>query len=81
MVASYLIPQWYLSEYFEDKYRTELDGKPEYCSKENKDCECSGTIYYGSKLSDGHLDTSKAFKTVESSGSLTCSDTNLGGDP
>ena len=75
LVATYLIPQWYLSEYFEDKYRRELDDNPEYCSKENKQCECYGTIFYGSKLSEGNLDMTKSYNQMEAQGVVECGNT------
>ena len=80
LVAGVLIPQWYLSEYFEDEYRRELDDKPEYCAKQRSECECNGTVFYGAKLSDGHLDTGKPYNQLDVQGAIKCDD-SIFGDP
>ena len=41
----------------------QIDGKPEYCAKENRDCECTGNIYYGTTDVDDELDMSMDYFT------------------
>lgn len=57
-------------------------GDPKLCAKENANCKCTGTIFYGADKG-GFLDKSKGWskRAAEKDGDTVCSNSVMGGDP